>query len=88
VLTRLRLVLAEELANAQQLRAKTLETMIFRNTESGFKAVPLPREAQAFPVYAIHTADINHDGIMDLVLGVQIKVVVIGMDLQELVIEM
>ncbi len=59
----------EELANAQQLSAKTLETMIFRNTESGFKAVPLPREAQAFPVYAIHTADINHDGIMDLVLG-------------------
>ncbi|WP_192085244.1 VCBS repeat-containing protein [Algoriphagus sp. Y33] len=60
---------AQQLEEAQVLVANSLESMYLENTGSGFKAIPLPREAQAFPVYAIQTMDVNQDGNMDLILG-------------------
>jgi hypothetical protein len=58
-----------ELSMASRLEITTLETVYFENTNSGFKAKPLPRLAQAFPVYAILPIDLNGDGHLDLILG-------------------
>ncbi|WP_439489033.1 VCBS repeat-containing protein [Algoriphagus sp.] len=60
---------AQQLEEAQVLVANSLESMYLENTGSGFKASPLPREAQAFPIYAIQSLDVNQDGNMDLILG-------------------
>ncbi|WP_057940017.1 VCBS repeat-containing protein [Algoriphagus resistens] len=59
----------QQLEEAQVLVANSLESIYLENTGSGFKARPLPSEAQAFPIYAIQSLDVNADGNMDLILG-------------------
>lgn len=59
----------EELENSLKLEIQTLESMYFENTSTGFKAHPLPRMTQAFPVNSILPIDLNQDGNMDLILG-------------------
>ena len=60
---------AEALADATRLRAQTLGTSIALRTDTGFELSELPWQAQITPVYALATADVNHDGHADLVLG-------------------
>lgn len=59
----------EELEKAQLLKIQTFTSLIFENTPEGYKSRPLPLEAQYFPIYSIHSTDINQDGKMDLILG-------------------
>jgi len=64
-----------ELARAQKLEAGLLQTVLFRNdsqagkTDGHFAVVTLPVEAQAAPVYALAAVDVNHDGLLDLIVG-------------------
>lgn len=65
----------EELGRANKLEAGILQTVLFRNDtpkgaqEEQFTMVPLPNEAQVSPVYALASADVNQDGLPDLILG-------------------
>ena len=59
----------EELEKAERLSIQTLESLVLMQTEKGFISKALPRIAQSFPVYAISSADLNRDGILDLILG-------------------
>jgi hypothetical protein len=61
---------AEQLKDAQVLKAAMTETIYLENKGSaGFEKKDLPPEAQYAPVYAIDTMDINRDGKVDLVLA-------------------
>ena len=42
---------------------------IFYNNNGDFTFIPLPKEAQYSPVYAIATDDIDADGLTDIILG-------------------
>jgi hypothetical protein len=60
----------EELADAALKQAHTFETAIARNDGNGsFTLVPLPREVQTTPIYAILAADYDRDGALDLLLA-------------------
>lgn len=55
---------------AQVWEARTFETMAFINQGDGtFAPRTLPLAAQFAPVYAIHAADMNADGYLDVLLG-------------------
>jgi len=59
-----------ELKNAMVLKASVFETSYIENKGNNqFELIPLPREAQFSPVYAIHSGDFNHDGNKDLILA-------------------
>ncbi len=52
------------------LNAYVLESCTMINNGSGsFHLIPLPREAQFAPVFAIIANDFDHDGICDILLG-------------------
>ncbi|QMW00863.1 VCBS repeat-containing protein [Spirosoma foliorum] len=62
----------EELNRAQKLDATTLQTVLFHNDGGAtpkFTMQPLPIEAQMAPAYALTTADVNQDGLPDLLIG-------------------
>ncbi|HEX6052078.1 MAG TPA: VCBS repeat-containing protein [Gemmatimonadaceae bacterium] len=59
-----------ELADAIVKRAETFATTLVRNDGGGsFTLVPLPREAQLAPVFAILAHDVDGDGNTDLLLA-------------------
>jgi len=59
-----------ELEGAVLKRAFTFATSLARNNGDGsFTLIPLPREAQVAPVYAIHADDFTGDGRADLLLA-------------------
>ena len=60
----------EQLKDAVQLKAETMETIYLENQgDKGFILHHLPIEAQYAPVYAITSIDINQDGKKDLLLA-------------------
>ena len=63
----------DELKRAQKLEAADLQTVLFRNDGSAgnshFVIQPLPTEAQVSPAYALASADVNYDGLPDLIVG-------------------
>jgi hypothetical protein len=62
-------IYAEPLKKARRFEANTLETGLFLNNGSGqFTFVPLPRIAQAFPVFGIGLSDLTGDRSLDLYL--------------------
>lgn len=59
-----------KLSQADSAVATYLSTALFVNQgQLKFKAQALPMEAQLTPIYAITVADVNKDGIKDLLLG-------------------
>ena len=60
---------ADQLKDAQVLKAEILETVYLENTGKGFTLKVLPVEAQYAPVYAIASSDIDQDGKKDLILA-------------------
>jgi hypothetical protein len=55
--------------NAPTLQADNFKSVVLLNNgASGFTVIPLPLEAQAFPVFGIHLVDLDDDPFIDLVL--------------------
>lgn len=61
--------LGERMANARELTATTLASMVFLNRGDRFEAQPLPVEAQWAPVFGISVADAEGDGDDDIFLA-------------------
>ncbi|WP_158278664.1 VCBS repeat-containing protein [Rhodohalobacter mucosus] len=60
----------EELARAQVLEARVLESVVFRNRGGDrMEMEPLPIRAQLSPMFAIELADVNEDGISEIFMG-------------------
>lgn len=60
----------ERMQASDPLLATTFATTVFENDGSGsFRAHELPVEAQFAPVHAIAIADVDRDGLPDLILG-------------------
>lgn len=65
---------AGEIVKNQRVTEKKVTTFasLYLEMQSGpgqMSVVELPEEAQSFPVYAIHTLDINDDGLKDILIG-------------------
>jgi hypothetical protein len=58
-----------DLSNIPSKEINTMQSMIFVNTGSGFRPVPLPDEAQFAPAMSAVVADYNNDGNEDLFLS-------------------
>lgn len=58
-----------QLERSALMQVQTLRSTVFYNRNGVFEHAPLPLRAQIAPVYAIKAADINGDGIKDLILG-------------------
>lgn len=59
---------ADELKDAQRLKATWLETTVFENRNGKFYPKKIPAQAQFSPVYKIIAADLNNDHAVDMVL--------------------
>jgi hypothetical protein len=60
----------EELAGAATKEADTFATSLVKsNADGSFTIVPLPREAQAAPVYGLLAGDFDRDGRTDILLA-------------------
>lgn len=60
----------EQLNDASVIEANHLSTtLLINNGGMKFEVIPLPDQAQFSPVYAIVTADFDHDGDQDILLG-------------------
>ncbi|HKI71650.1 MAG TPA: VCBS repeat-containing protein, partial [Verrucomicrobiae bacterium] len=62
-------VLGDKMPRTSELQANTLASTVFFNRGSRFEAVPLPREAQFAPAFAVCVADMDGDGSEDVFLG-------------------
>jgi enediyne biosynthesis protein E4 len=62
-------VLGERSRLASQVRATTLESAVFLNRGDRFVFVPLPKEAQLAPAFAVCAADFDGDGAQDVFLS-------------------
>src|SRR5262245_19494704 len=62
-------ILGDRYEKAKFLEATELESGVFLNRGSHFEWVPLPRDAQLAPVFAINVGDFDGDGIEDLFLS-------------------
>jgi hypothetical protein len=62
-------ILGDRVSRGAQVRTKTLTSSLFLNREGRFEAIPLPREAQFTPAFAITAADFDQDGHLDLALA-------------------
>ncbi len=62
-------VLAAGLPPMREVRAVTLDSMVFLNRGETFEAHPLPLESQVAPVFGIAVADFDGNGTEDLVLA-------------------
>jgi hypothetical protein len=60
----------EVLRRSIKLESRVLESCLLLNTGNGsFKLIPLPKEAQFSPVYAITADDFDNDGLCDIIIG-------------------
>ena len=59
----------DQLKSAKHLSTNYLETTYFENNKGVFKVRKLPLQANFFPVFAISTADYDHDGKQDILLA-------------------
>ncbi len=58
-----------ELTDTVVLKANELRTLLFENTGTSFDKKELPTQAQWSPVYSIESADVNADGLPDIIMG-------------------
>lgn len=59
-------ILGDQLNRAKEVRAVSLESMVFFNRGTHFEAVPLPAQAQWTPMMSVHVADLDGDGHEDI----------------------
>lgn len=54
--------------NSALMQVEELRSVMLRNDSNKFHLLPLPMEAQYFPVYGIKATDIDNDGNLDILL--------------------
>lgn len=54
--------------NSALMQVKQLASVFLKNDSGRFTLIPLPMEAQYFPIYGIKSADLNNDGNLDVLL--------------------
>ncbi len=62
-------IYGDKLQRLNELKATTLETMVFLNRGDSFDAAPLPAQAQFSPAFAACVGDVDGDGNDDLFLS-------------------
>ena len=62
-------IFGSRLSKARELRANTLDSMLFLNRGDHFEAVALPVEAQLAPAFGVNVADLDGDGYEDIFLS-------------------
>ena len=62
-------ILGDEFTSAAELKAGTLDSMVFLNRGGRFEARPLPVEAQFAPAFAVCVGDYDGDGREDVFLS-------------------
>ena len=62
-------ILGEQFKSMKVLRINTTESMIFLNQAAGFRAQPLPLQAQVSPGFGLSVGDVDADGHQDLFLN-------------------
>jgi hypothetical protein len=63
------IITPQQLGNSAVMKVDMFESVWIRNDGDSLQVMPLPREAQLFPVHALIATDIDADGLMDVVLG-------------------
>ena len=58
-----------ELTDTVVLKANDLRTLFFENKGTSFEKKELPTQAQWSPVYSMASADVNKDGLPDIIMG-------------------
>ena len=72
-------VLGPHLAETSRLAATTFDHIAFLNRGDHFIAVPLPREAQLAPAFAVNIADFDGDGREDVFIGQNFSQTAVGL---------
>jgi hypothetical protein len=54
--------------NSALMTVEQFQSVFLKNNAGSFELIPLPLEAQYFPIYGIRATDINDDGKLDLLL--------------------
>ena len=62
-------ILLHHFDSAKTVEVTCLESAVFLNRGSNFAIIPLPREAQLSPAFAVNAGDFDGDGIEDLFLS-------------------
>ncbi|HEY5914538.1 MAG TPA: VCBS repeat-containing protein, partial [Verrucomicrobiae bacterium] len=62
-------VLGDAFKAASKVEANTFDSMVFLNRTNGWVAIPLPREAQFAPAFAVCVGDYDGDGCEDVFLS-------------------
>lgn len=59
----------EQLENSMELKAEELRSVVFWNTENGFKKEELPMRVQFSPMFGIHLEDIDNNELPEVIMG-------------------
>lgn len=62
------IVTPQQAGNSALMQVKDFSSVYLQHNGSSFKPVPLPFEAQLFPVFAIYVDDVDMDGFDDMLL--------------------
>ena len=54
--------------NSALMKVEQFSSVFLKNDSGSFKLIPLPLEAQYFPIYGIKSTDLNNDGNCDVLL--------------------
>ncbi len=63
------IITPQQKGNSAEMKVNLLSSVYLKNVKGKFEVIPLPMEAQLFPVYAIKTDDVNNDGFTDVLLA-------------------
>ena len=63
------IITPQQKGNSTEMIVDSFTSLYLRNNGQSFTPIPLPFEAQLFPIFAIHSEDLDGDGFKDLMLA-------------------